>query len=233
MKNSIRFGHVTTSWRYIGGLPEMADDFVVEQDILFARACADIVDNQRGITLFAVGYDADMRQPAARQPPGNDVASAVSVLHRPAVPCEINLQIRHAAVVDIRIGAFQPPAVRVGGKIRFHVLVNQLLQVYALLPQCANHYIGAHTFCYRHIAHRIIQRSIGGVVAHGLADLAAGGADDGRRLIRVADLFRCGRQRGGILRRAGGVRKISGRKGNGNQEGSETNAAEQTHISTP
>ena len=84
----------------------MADDFVAEQDVLFTRACADIVDNQRCITMFAVGYDADMRQPAARQPPGNDVARAVSVLHRPAVPCEINLQIRHAAVVDIQVGAF-------------------------------------------------------------------------------------------------------------------------------
>ena len=84
----------------------MADDFVAEQDVLFTRACADIVDNQRCITLFAVGYDADVRQPAARQPPSNDVARTVSVLRRPAAPREINLQIRHAAVVDIRVGAF-------------------------------------------------------------------------------------------------------------------------------
>ncbi len=55
----------------------VADDGVAEQQVFFAGALADIVQDQRGaVGGMAVGNDADVQQAAANQLPGDDVAGA-------------------------------------------------------------------------------------------------------------------------------------------------------------
>ena len=61
-----------------------------------------------------------------------------------------------------------------------HIAMHQRLQVYVLLAQGSDNDIGAHAFFQRHIAHRVGQGGVGGVVAQGFADLAAGGLHNGR-----------------------------------------------------
>ena len=85
----------------------MPCNLVFKQNIVFAHACADVVDNQRRVAVFAVGHDADMRQVVAIELPCNDVACAVFAVARcPALPREVNHQIGHAAVVNIGVGLF-------------------------------------------------------------------------------------------------------------------------------
>lgn len=85
----------------------MPHNLVFKQNIVFAHSCANIVNNQRGIAVFAVGHDADVRQAVAVQLSCNDVARVVLVVARcPALPREINDKIGHAAVVNIGVGLF-------------------------------------------------------------------------------------------------------------------------------
>ena len=88
-------------------LPKMPRNLMFKQNIIFPRARANIVNNKRNITFFAVGNDADMRQAAAVELPSNNVARAVFAVARcPALPREVNHQIGHAAVVNIGVGLF-------------------------------------------------------------------------------------------------------------------------------
>ena len=85
----------------------MPRNLMFKQNIIFSRARANVVNNQRNIAFFAVGHDADMRQAAAVELPSNNVARAVLRIARcPALPREINNQIGHTAVVNIRVGLF-------------------------------------------------------------------------------------------------------------------------------
>jgi len=164
----------------------VAGHLIGKQDVVFARAPADVVDDQRGagLRINLIADNAYMRG-AGAQHPGDDIAGQVIlrlVGHRDirAVAFEIGDQVGHAAVVDVAVGTAQPPDFRIGRKMRFHIGVNLGLQVKAVrVPQGADHHICADSALAGDVAVGKFQPLIAAVIDQRHADLGAGRPDQG------------------------------------------------------
>ena len=144
-----------------------------------ACATADIVDGQRNADpVLPVRDDAGMRQ-APANPLGEDVARAparriVGDRDRRLLPPPEGREVGNAAVVDIAVGATEPPILGIGAKIGAHVGVDQRLKVERQrIAKGADHDIGAHALDAVDVAVRKGQHRIGGVIAQRDADLPA------------------------------------------------------------
>ena len=91
-------------------------------------------------------------------------------------PCRVKKrhQVGHAAVVDVGVRPGKAPVFRVRGEMRFHVLVDDLLQVDPDRPERADHHVRADAPVRRHVAAGVLQIDVSRVVEHGGADLGVG-----------------------------------------------------------
>ena len=119
-----------------------------------------------------------MRQAAAKahghEVAGLPVLAPSGRLPLEALALEIAFEVRHAAMVDVPVGAREAPDLRIVRERRFHVLVHQHLQVHVeRVAVGADNNVRAHARSAVDIPARIIQRHIGRVIAGGDADLPA------------------------------------------------------------
>src|ERR1043166_2888305 len=128
LSNSMRSLTVMARLGCMGNPPETAilprkvpDDPPGPQNILLGRPPTDVMDDGA-----AVGDQADVRQ-AAAQVPGDDVAGLEVLVERQgfATALEELHQIRHAPVIDVRVGFVQAPFRRVGAEALRHVFVHE------------------------------------------------------------------------------------------------------------
>ncbi len=157
----------------------MACNPVVEQSVLLLGASADIVDDQRpAVFIPAIRDNEDVRQGVAHET-DDDVAGQIVRRfpgdgHGPALPFEESHQIGHTAVVDVSVGAFQPPDFRVLAEIPLHIFMHSLLQVESIEAECSDDDVGAHAAAGGHVAHGVIELHVGWIVSDGDAYLPAG-----------------------------------------------------------
>src|SRR4051812_13983917 len=112
--------------------PVVPDDLEGPQDRLELSAVADVVHHE----VIAAGRwplrgnHADMVE-AAWQPPGHDVARIIRRVESKALSpaCEELHQVRHAAMIDVRVGLLQTPHLRINGEVPGHVFMHGHLQV--------------------------------------------------------------------------------------------------------
>jgi hypothetical protein len=162
-------------------------DPVIAQNIFFPGASANIVDQQgRAEQAGSVGYDPDVRQCAADEA-GHDVTRAPILRARWqgklfAAPRQKYLQIGHAAVINVAVRGLQAPFFRVNRKGRFHIGIDQGLQIKAKgIAIGADDDIGAYPSATRHIAIGEGEARIGGVVGGGHTNLLARRHNQGGR----------------------------------------------------
>jgi hypothetical protein len=162
-------------------------DPVIAQNIFFPGASANIVDQQRCAEhTGSVGYDPDVRQCAADEA-GHNIARAPILGARRqgklfAMPGQKHLQIGHAAVINVAVCGLQTPFFGVSRKGRFHIGIDQGLQIKAKgIAIGADDDVGAHAFAARHIAIGEGEARIGGVVGGGHTNLLARRRNQGSR----------------------------------------------------
>ena len=149
----------------------------VKQTILLLRASTNVVQHLRAAAVGAASIrdQADMWQ-VAGQPPCHHIARVGGGWQGCADPGQQDLQVGHAAVIDVAVGGFQALLLRIGRDIRLHLAVDGQSQIN--IPRCAegaDDDIGAHTVGGVDIATGEIQALIAGVVDRGDPDLCAGG----------------------------------------------------------
>lgn len=139
----------------------------IEQTIFFGNAAADVVDDEVAfVAVIPVIRDyADVRHAFAVEVPRDDVAglivrTVVGNGNGLAVAAKKRLQIGNSSMVDVCVGRFQAPFLRICREIRRHVLVNFFLQVYAGSSKRANDNIRARSGVRRHVAAGIRQYTI-------------------------------------------------------------------------
>ena len=159
----------------------MTDDGVAEQHILRHLPAANVVHNE---VTTAVGggpthYDADVCAPAA-QLPADDVAGLVVGRsagdgHHPTLAPEKGHQVGHPPVIDVGVGAGQPPDGGVAIEVGPHILVYPLLQIDAQLAIGPDDHIRTHASPGGYIPHRIGDRKIRRIVEDLLLSKGKGG----------------------------------------------------------
>ena len=86
-------------------------------------------------------------------------------------------------MVDIAIGAPQPPILRIGPEIGTHVGIYKGLQIDAQrVAEGTDHDIGAHTFCALDVTVRETEDAVGRVITQRHTDLAPRRADKALRV---------------------------------------------------
>jgi hypothetical protein len=91
------------------------------------------------------------------------------------LPREENLQVGHAAMINMGIGARQPPTARIKAKVGAHVLVHELLEIHTKrLTISAYHDIGADSALGWHIPTGIGDADVSRIVDGCHSYLAAG-----------------------------------------------------------
>ncbi len=151
--------------------------------VLYFYACTDVVgDHGPAVRTGWRNHDADVRK-TARQAPADDIAWQKcvrgSVLRQSGpVPLEKGLQIENPAVINVAVGPAQAPATRISGKGGAHVLVHQLLQVYASGAEGPHHDIRADAAIRRNIAIGIGECDIARIVNNGAERLGLRRAGD-------------------------------------------------------
>ena len=113
-----------------------------------------------------------MRQ-AAADPAGHQIAGLpVRGGEFVTMSLEPGLDVWHAAMINVAIGARQAPSIRIGTEVCSHVLMNMGLEIkLERFAIGANDDIDADAAISRHVAIRIVQGDIGRVVKRGDTDL--------------------------------------------------------------
>ena len=163
----------------------MTGYFPIEQTVFFGNAAADVVDDEVAFVAVipVVRDDADVRHTFAVEVPGNDIAGLVIRAVRRGrngftSTRKEGLQIGNASMVDIRVGSFQSPFLRISREVRRHVFVNFLLQVNAGISKCSNNDVRARASVGRHVAAGIRQHAIVLSVMGRYLDLFVGALDN-------------------------------------------------------
>ena len=108
-------------------------------------------------------------------------------------------------MIDIRIGPLQPPTRGIRREVVLHVFMQVLLQIDPTLAEGAHYYVRTNAGFNRHIAVRIRDLLIGGVLTRCLADLFDGAIDREFELRRTL-----GRQRHGFRLLFGWFQRLDG-----------------------
>ncbi len=165
----------------------MPGDCIGEKHIFKLGSSPDIMDDEGAEAIGGafVRYDADMGQGADHlQVPGHEVAGFVIVRvlcdgEGLAVAGEEGLEVRDAAVVDVRIRPFQAPEFGVEAEMGLHVLVDLLLQVDAEGSVGADDDIGADAEIGGDVPAGVGDFEIAAVVGDGGFGLLQGGLCEG------------------------------------------------------
>jgi hypothetical protein len=186
-----RLGVIFVIFRALGRLtqrPAVATgDPVIAQNIFLASASANIVDQQgRAEHTGSVGYDPDVRQCAADEA-GHNVTRAPILGARwqgklLAMPGQKHLQIGDSAVINVAVCGLQAPFFGVSRKGRFHIGIDQVLQIKAKgIAIGADDDVGAHAFAARHIAIGEGEARISRIIGGGHTNLLARRRNQGGR----------------------------------------------------
>ena len=131
----------------------------IEQTIFFGNAAADVVDDEVSFVAVVpvVRDESDMCHSFAVEVPGHDIAGLVVAAiggHRDRFAATIKegLQVWNASMVDVCVGTFQSPFLRIGRKIRRHIFMDFFLQVDASVAKRSDNNIRAGSGIGRHIA---------------------------------------------------------------------------------
>ena len=127
-----------------------------------------------GLRRFGAHHNADVRHVSA-QVPGDQVAGKIRFAprrdrQRLSLAGEKSHQVRHAAVIDVGVGARQEPSplIWIRGEIPEHVFVDLFLQVDANGAVRADDFIGADARAGWNISVRIGNTDVGGIVTNGV-----------------------------------------------------------------
>ena len=154
---------------------EMPRDFPVEQDVLHLGASADVVDDH--ITLIVANSVDDNTNvgDASSQIPGDEISRLIVMGKRGyrqgfSVTLKKDDQIRHPAMINIRIGVAQKPVpfCRIRREIVLHVFVDFFLQIDTYGTVRADDFVGTNTCVSGHIAARVRDANISRIVADGV-----------------------------------------------------------------
>src|SRR5437762_14391758 len=108
------------------------------QHVFVLRAATDVVDDIAAVRRD----DADVIQ-AAGKSPRDDVARLPIRVRLLAATFEERHQIRHAAVIDVRVGPGESPHARIHTEVRAHVVLQLFLPIDVRRgAECANDYTG-------------------------------------------------------------------------------------------
>ena len=161
---------------------------VGEEGVFLPGAPSDVMDDEGcsvGGPLVADDHDmGKMRGDGA----GDEVSGFVVVRllrdrEAKSAALEKFFEVGDAAVVNILVGALEPPDFGISGKVRLHVPVDQNLQVEAVFAQGADHHIRANSAIFRDVAAGVFESHVGAIVGRGHADPVPGGGDDGAGLV--------------------------------------------------
>ena len=97
---------------------------------------------------------------ASDKVPGFEVRRIFSELLGEAATLEVFAQVWNAAVVDVFVGAFEPPDFWIFGKVLFHVLVDELLKIEVELAEGADHDVGADPAFHRDVPVWILESNV-------------------------------------------------------------------------
>jgi hypothetical protein len=147
----------------------MSDDFPIEQHIFDLRTLTDVV--QHFVTTpetLLIYYHPNVRVLAIKVP-RNDISRTIviRVVARFQIFAELrkeNLQIRHAPVIDVRIG--MPPVQRILREVLHHIFMHLFLQIDANRPVDANNLIGSCAGVGRNITTRVSDSDIISGITH-------------------------------------------------------------------
>src|SRR6476659_6568647 len=108
----------------------------VEQMIFFGNTSADVVDDEVSFVAVVpvVRDESDMCHSFAVEVPGNNIAGLIIATigrysDRFSTSSKKGLQIWNSSMVNVCVGTFQSPFLRIGCKIRRHVFMDLFLQV--------------------------------------------------------------------------------------------------------
>lgn len=149
---------------------EMTGDRISKNNVVCGSTGTDVVEYQRAIASWrmAIGDDADMGQPTC-QPPRHQIAGAVvhgtmTDRQRCTLAGQERFDVGYPPVVDVLVGRFTPPALRIRRKILLHVLMNQLLEIDAEMPVGSNDDISANATIIGNITARVGDGVVGRIV---------------------------------------------------------------------
>lgn len=141
-------------------------------------ASAQIVDNEPlALCVFGVRYDPAVIATVVQNPVDQIARHQVVALDRLGVSSQKGDVVGHAPMVDVRIQTASFDA-RVGGGIGLGVFVDESLQVFAGSSEGADDDIGASAATFGHIAHRVRDLPIRGVVGRAFLSLLFGRDED-------------------------------------------------------
>jgi hypothetical protein len=147
----------------------VSDNLKLEKNILFLCSLSDIVDYKKyTIGCPSVGHDTDMEDTFSEIPGDNVSRMVVLRIFRDfngrTGSLEKLHQVRNPPVVDIRIRRLHTPLLGIVRKIKFHVLVYELLKIDMELPKRSHENVCATAGLDRDVSPWIFQSHIGGIV---------------------------------------------------------------------
>ena len=171
----------------------MADDLPAQQAVFLPGAAGVVDDQGNAAGVGAVGDNPGMLL-AVGVTPVDQVAvlpqGECFIVHcngqRPAEAFQELHLVLGAAVVDVGVGAGEPPQPGVQAKVIPHVLVDQLLQVVTGRPQGPDDHVGAHAPVRVHVPPGVTHGLVRGVITDSPFNLGAGTQQDqvvGRALL--------------------------------------------------
>ncbi len=142
----------------------MAVDSECGEDILFLRACSDIMNDERPVRIrvSCVRYNPNMRKISWKQH-GDEIACLIFLRRfrnakRAAVAAEEHLQIGYTAMVDVAVGFGKSPAGWITCEILPHVFVHKFLQIKCMgIAIGTDHNIGADAALAGHVSSGIFE----------------------------------------------------------------------------
>ena len=161
----------------------MSDNLELEKNIFFPYSLPNIMDYKGySVGCPSVGHDTDMEDTFSKIP-GDEVSWMVVLriftdFDGVGFSLKKLHQIRNPSVVDIRIRRLHIPLPGIVRKIKFHVLMYELLKINMELPKRSDEDVCATTGLDRDVSPWVFQSHVGGIVRGRDADLAPGRSNE-------------------------------------------------------
>ena len=157
----------------------------IEQTILFLNAATDVVDDEVAFVVVVpvVRDDANVRHPFTVEVPCDDITGLIvravrGDSNRLAATSKKPLQVRNPPMIDVCVGRFQSPLLRISGKVCRHVLMDFFLQIDTGLAKSSNDNVRTCAGIGRHVAAGIWNHAIVLCVTGRCRDLFAGALEN-------------------------------------------------------
>ncbi len=140
------------------------------QDIFLNGTGSDIMNNQRcSIYGLVVRYNTNMRNTPAQLPADNIARQIIfgffAYGNGGPLALQKRLEIRHTAMIDISVRTLQSPVIGISPEIGAHIFMHGLLKIKIKgISKCSNNHVGTHAGIGWHVAARISQFNIFGII---------------------------------------------------------------------